>query len=298
MIEQILKKLNGTVHTIAVAAAEDDAVLHSVCEAWHRGVAVPILCGNPEKIQAIAKQEALDISSFEIVSAANPKEAAKAAVALVKEGRAEMLMKGLVQTADLLRAVLDKQCGLRGNGVLSHVSILRSPILERTLLLSDAAMVPYPDLKTKVAILNNTTAAARGMGIQTPKVAVLAAVEVVNTDMPATMDAALLTMMNRRGQIKDCIVDGPLAMDLALSPEAVKHKGVVSEVAGQADILLMPNIEAANSTLKTFTVAGDCLFGGVLMGAAAPIVLTSRSDSSESKLFSIACAALICNQNG
>jgi phosphate butyryltransferase len=158
-------------------------------------------------------------------------------------------------------------------------------------------MVMYPDLKAKAELINNAVAVAEGLGIRNPKVAPLAAVEFINPDMPATLDAAILTLMNRRGQIKGCVVDGPLTMDLALSKEAARHKGVVSEVAGCADILLFHNIEAANNSVKTFTYAGNCLFGGVVMGAAAPIVLASRSDSQESKLYSICCAALISEQS-
>jgi len=293
--EQILDKIRPDTHkTLAVAAAEDDVVLQAVCEAHRRGIATPVLCGDIEKIKSLAEQMGVDISPFELLPTKSNAESARAAVDLVRAGAADALMKGMLQTADLLRAVLDKEHGLRSGEVLSHVSILHSPVLQRMLLLTDAAMVPYPDLKTKIGILKNAVAAARGMGIACPRVAPLAAVEVVNPNMQATIDAALLTVMNRRGQISGCTVDGPLAMDLALSPDAVTHKGIESEVAGRADILLFHNIEAANSALKTFTIAGECLFGGVVMGASAPIVLTSRSDSEQSKLYSIACAVSIC----
>lgn len=292
-IDELLEGMVLQRQTVAVAAAEDDAVLQAVCAAHERGIATPILCGDRAKIEAIAAAEALDISTFEIRAAANPLESARAAVALVRQGHADMLMKGRLQTADLLRAVLDRETGLRGQGILSHVGILVSPVLNRRLLVTDGAMVPYPDLQQKAAILGNAVAAARRLGIERPMVAALAAVEVVNPQMQATVDAALLAAMNRRGQIADCLVDGPLALDLAISPEAARHKGIDSEVAGQADILLFPAIEAANSTVKAFTIGGGCLFGGVIVGAAAPIVLTSRSDSGQSKLYSIACAAAI-----
>lgn len=282
---------------VAVAGAEDEVVLEAVCQAHARGIATPVLCGNRGKIAALADLHGLDISPFAVYHAENAQLAAAAAAGLVRQGKAHMLMKGLLPTADLLRAVLDKENGLRGRGILSHVSVLHSPSLERMLLATDAAMVMYPDLKTKVEMIKNATAAAKGLGVVNPKIAPLAAVEVVNPDMPATLDAAILTMMNRRGQIRDCVIDGPLAMDLALSGEAARHKGVVSEVAGCADILLFHNIEAANNSVKTFTHAGGCLFGGVVMGAAAPIVLASRSDSEESKLYSISCAARISEQS-
>lgn len=295
--EHILQSLTPTERVVAaVAAAEDDLVLKAVSEAQRRGLITPILCGDKARIQKIADQVSFDLSSVEIIPTASSVEAARKAVELVREGEAQVLMKGLLQTADLLRAVLDKQNGLRATGVISHVSVLHSPILDRRLFLTDAAIVPYPDIKTKLSLIQNAVDVARGMGVSTPKVAVLAAVETVNVDMQATIDAAILTTMNRRGQISGCVVDGPLAMDLALSETAVAHKQVDSQVAGNADILLFHNIDSANSALKTFTHAGNCLFGGVVMGASAPIVLTSRSDSEQSKLFSIACAVASCRQ--
>lgn len=277
--------------TLAVAAADDDYALRAVCQAHDRGIATPILCGDGAAIQKAADEAGLDISGFEI--AEGESGAAQTAVSLVRAGHADALMKGRIQTADLLRAVLDKENGLRGEGLLSHVAVVYSAFLDRTLLLTDAAIVPYPSLEQKVRLIENAVAAARGIGIAEPRVAVLAAVEVVNPKMPATVEAAELTRMNRNGQIRGCIVDGPLAMDLAISREAARHKGVDSPVAGKADILLFHNIEAANSVLKTFTNASQGVFGGVVMGAAAPIVLTSRSDSEQNKLYSIACAAKI-----
>lgn len=291
IIERLIPK---TPKTVAVAAAEDGVVLRAVVKSYQMGIAKPILCGVKREIQQIAQESELDISPFEVIDLP-ALDAAAEAVSLVNKGHADMLMKGMLQTADLLRAVLDRENGLRKNKLLSHVSIFHSPVLDRTMLLTDAAMVMYPDLLAKSELIKNAVQAAQGMGIPCPKVAPLAAVEVVNPDMQATLDAALLTVMNHRGQIKGCVIDGPLAMDLAISPEAAAHKKIESAVAGCADILLMHNIEAANSTLKTFTFAGNSLFGGVIMGAKAPIVLTSRADSQESKLYSIACAAHICN---
>ncbi len=280
----------STPRGMAIAAAEDETVLNAAVKAFKRGLVIPILCGNEKKIKEIADTFRIDISPFEIVHCETARESVFAAISLIRENRCGILMKGNVQTAELLRPVLDKETGLRGEGFLSHVSILDSPILERRFLLTDAAMVTYPDLKMKVELIKNAVRVAAGLGIQNPKVAVIAAVEVVNPDMQATVDAAALTAMNRRGQILGCIVDGPLAMDLALSEEAARHKNVQSEVAGRADILLMHNIEAANATLKAFTYGGNCLFGGLVMGATVPIVLNSRSDMDDSKLFSIECA--------
>jgi phosphate butyryltransferase len=292
---EILKRVTPSVpKTVAVAAAEDDAVLKAVYEAYERKIAYPILCGNRERIEKAAATAQVDISDFSILHTDTDKQAAETAVSLVREGKADMLMKGLLQTADLLRAVLNKENGLRKSELLSHVSILHSPVLERMILVTDGAMVMYPDLAAKVKLLRNAVELAHGLGIERPKVAAIAAVETVNPEMQATLDAAALAVMNQRGQITGCEVDGPLAMDLALSTSAAIHKKVNSPVAGRADILLMHNIDVANSAVKVFTNAGGCLFGGLIMGAAAPIVVTSRSDSEGSKLYSIACASSIC----
>ncbi|MDL2317636.1 bifunctional enoyl-CoA hydratase/phosphate acetyltransferase [Eubacteriales bacterium OttesenSCG-928-A19] len=283
---------------LAVAAAADTYVLEAVCEAKARGLVRPTLFGGADAIRCVASEIDCPLEGMEIHDAPTDEQAAAMAVSLVRDGGADMVMKGRLQTATLLRAVLDKEHGLRKDKVLSHVGVLHSPTLQRMLLLTDGGMVMYPDLETKVALIRNAVTAANGLGIAMPKVAAIAAVEVVNPKMQATVDAALLTMMNRRGQITGCIVDGPLAMDLAITPEAKAHKGVVSDVAGAADILLMHNIDVGNSVLKTFTKAGDCLVGGVLMGALAPVVLTSRSDGVRSKVYSIACAAAIAGHLG
>lgn len=279
--------------TLAVAAAEDDVILRAVVEAHTRGLARSILCGDERAIKRVAKECGLDISPFSIVHAPTHTEAAKAAVSLVRDGRADVLMKGILHTADFLRAVLDKENGVRGRGILSHVSIIHSPILDRILLMTDAAMLPAPDLKAKIELVRNAVSVAHGLGIAVPKVAPLCAVEVVNPDMQATLDAAALAMMNQRGQIKGCIIDGPLALDLAVSEEAVRHKGLRSEVAGKADILLFHTIEAANSTMKGFVFGGRSLFGGLIVGATVPVVAASRSDSDQAKLYSIACASAL-----
>lgn len=277
---------------MAVAAAADKVVLKAVSDAYKLGIAIPVLCGDPNEINAIAKEENIDISAFEIRETSGDIQAAAGAVSIIRAGRAEMLMKGLLHTSDLLRMVLNKENGLRTGGTLSHVAALNDENTGRTILMTDVAMVPYPDLKTKVELIKNAVIVAKSLGMDMPKVAPLAAVEVVNPDMQATLDAAALAMMNTRGQIKDCIVDGPLAFDLAVSPESAQHKGVSSPAAGCADILLFHNIEAGNSTYKAMTNMGGYLMGGVVMGASVPVVLTSRADSEQSKLYSIAIAAI------
>lgn len=290
---QLTLSSNSSKSVMAVAAAEDDVVLRAVVEAHARGLVTPVLCGNECAIRRIADECGLDIASFAIHHAETHVEAARDAVLLVRNGRADVLMKGILHTADFLRAVLDKEIGIRGKGILSHVSILHSPVLDRILLMTDAAMVTAPDLKAKVELVRNAVSVAHGLGIKNPKVAPLCAVEVVNPDMQATIDAAALAMMNQRGQIQGCVVDGPLALDIAVSEEAARHKGVRSEVAGKADIFLFHTIEAANSTMKGFVFGGQCLFGGLIVGATAPVVTASRSDSDQAKLYSIACAAAL-----
>ena len=202
-------------------------------------------------------------------------------------------MKGLIPTADFLRAVLNKEVGLRqGKQVLSHVAVMEIPGREKLLFMSDGAMNMRPDLPQKVQILKNVVHVAHALGFEKPRVAALAAVEVVNPDMPETVDAAALTKMCERGQIKGCIVDGPLALDNALSEEAAHHKGIVSEVAGRADVLMVPEIISGNILYKAVTFLAQGAVAGVVIGAKAPIVMTSRADSSAAKLQSIALAVL------
>ena len=281
---------------MAVAAPEDASVLRAAARAYKMQIAYPILCGDADLLRSIAEKEGIDLSDFKIINVPSG-DSAKCAVQLAFEGKADMLMKGMIQTADLLHNVLSSPNSLRVNdNIISHAGIFYSPVLQRLMILTDSAMIPYPDLPTKVKILNNAVKAAKGIGMNHPRVAVIAPIESVNPKMQSTIDAAALTQMNRRGQIRNCIVEGPLAMDLALSLEAAKHKGLDSEVAGRADILLMHDIDVANTVMKTFMIGGNCLLGGVVMGASVPVALTSRSGSEDSKLYSIACAAKIAAQ--
>ena len=276
---------------IAVAAAEDDAVLKAVVKARELGLCEAILVGDQEKIEKIMDEENME-KSFRIIDEKNPTEASKIAAELVRNGEAQILMKGLVDTKSLLRAVLDKERGLASGNLISHVAAFEVPGYDRMLFVTDAAMNTYPGIKEKVAITNNAVKFLRSLGIETPKVAVICAVEVVNEGMPATIDAAMLSKMNDRGQIRGCIIDGPLALDNALSAEAAEHKGIKSPVAGHADILLMPNIESGNILYKALTYTTKSKSGGVLLGATAPVVVTSRADSFESTVNSIAMAVL------
>ncbi|MGL5245792.1 MAG: phosphate butyryltransferase [Sarcina sp.] len=278
---------------VAVAVAQDEPVLEAIKEAVKQGFAHAILVGNEKKIKDIAHKIDMDLSKIEILHEPNDKKAALLAVELVSKGEADMVMKGLVDTATFLRSVLNKEVGLRTGKLMSHVAVFDIEGFDRLIFLTDAAFNTYPDLKAKVDMTNNSVKVAKACGISLPKVAVIGPVEVVNTDMPATIDAALLAKMNDRGQVKGCLVDGPFALDNAISEEAAHHKGVIGEVAGKADILLLPNIDTANVMYKTLTYMSNSKNGGLLVGTAAPVILTSRADSFETKVNSIALAALV-----
>lgn len=294
---QILDKVkNGKRKTIAVAAAQDEPVLEAIRDAMNLGLINAILVGDRDKIIDIANAIGMDVNDLEIIHEPDNNKAALKAVELVSSGKAQMVMKGLLDTATILRAVLNKEIGLRTGKLMSHVAVFEIPGYDRLIFVTDAALNMYPDLKAKVDILNNAVSVAKAVGVETPKVAPICAVEVVNQDMPATIDASILSKMNERGQIKGCIVDGPLAVDNALSEEAAKHKKITSPVAGKADILLLPNIEAGNVMYKTLTYTTNSKNGGIIVGAAAPVVLTSRADSPESKLNAIALAALVSSK--
>ena len=279
--------------TVAVASAEDAEVLEAVIEASERGLANFILFGNKEEIEIMLQERSTDVNKFSIRHARSVDQASEFAVKAVFQNEADVLMKGNVPTAVILKAVLNKEYGLRTGKILSHVAVFEVPGYDRYTIVTDAAMNLAPDLDQKKQILENSVMVARKIGINIPKVAPLAAVEVINPSMQATIDAAALTQMNKRGQIKDCIVDGPLALDNAVSFEAAEHKGIKSEVAGQSDILLVPTIEVGNVLYKSLMYFANAKVGAIVAGAKAPIVLTSRADSAESKLYSLALA--ICS---
>jgi len=294
--EEVLQKVKSNeTKKVAVAVAQDEPVLEAIRDAKAEGIADAILVGDRAAIEEVANKIGMDISQFEIVHEVDDKKAALKAVELVSSGKADMVMKGLVDTATFLRAVLNKEIGLRTGGLMSHVAVFQIPGYDRLIFLTDAAFNMYPDLKAKIDIVNNAVKVAKAVGIEMPKVAPICAVEVVNPDMPATIDASILSKMNERGQIKGCIIDGPLALDNALSEEAAKHKKISGPVAGKADIVLMPNIEAGNVMYKTLTYAANAKNGGILVGTSAPVILTSRADSHEAKMYSIALAALVAS---
>ncbi|MFV5914528.1 phosphate butyryltransferase [Bacillus cereus] len=277
--------------TVAVAVAEDHEVIEAVAKAIKLQLAQFRLYGNQEKIMGMLQEHGLQTSEHvEVIAAMSSAEAAELSVKAVRNGEADVLMKGNIPTANILKAVLNKEWGLRKGSVLSHVAAFEVPNYDRLIFVTDAAMNIAPDVTQKAAIIQNTVEVAQAIGIDLPKVAPIAAVEVVNPAMQATIDAAMLTQMNRRGQIKDCIVDGPLALDNAVSQIAAEHKGIVSDVAGKADILLVPTIEAGNVLYKSLVYFADAKVGAMIAGAKAPIVLTSRADSAETKVYSLALA--------
>ena len=278
---------------VSVAVAQDEPVLEAIKAAKEQGIADAILVGDKNKIKEIADSIGMDITQFEVIHEPDVKKAALFAIQLVSSGRADMVMKGLVDTATFLRSVLNKEVGLRTGKVMSHVSVFEIEGFDRLIFLTDAAFNTYPDLKAKVQIVQNSVSVAHACGIECPKVAPVCAVEVVNPDMPATIDASLLSKMNYRGQIKGCVVDGPLALDNALSEEAAHHKGITGPVAGKADVIMLPNIETANVMYKTLTYTSNSRNGGILVGTSAPVILTSRADSFETKVNSIALAAVV-----
>ena len=278
--------------TVSVACAEDAEVLEAVDQARKEGVAKGLLVGDADKIAKTASYVGVDLRLLEVVDQkGGESEASMKAVELVSSGKADILMKGMVKTANFLRAVLNKEKGLRYGSLLSHVYLHHVAHYDRIFFISDPAFNMYPDIQAKIGIIENVVKLAHSFGVELPKVAVLGAVEVVNPDMSPTVDAAMLTQMNRRGQISNCLVDGPLALDNALSEESARHKGIVSDVAGHADIFLVPNIDAGNVLAKSIIyLSAGSQTAGLVLGARAPIVLTSRADSAETKLLSIASA--------
>ncbi len=295
MNEMQRKVLSGSRKTIAVAAAEDMPVLEAIRDAVEAGLADAVLVGDQDKIEAYMAELGMADDRLRIVHEPDVKKAAATAVSFVREGRAQVLMKGLLGTADFLRAVLNKEQGLRTGEELTHMAVFDVPQIDRLIMMTDSAMHTYPELKEKVQMLGAVKKVGRALGIETPRVAAVCAVEVINPVMQPTVDAALLTRMCDRGQIKGVVVDGPMALDIALDQEAAVHKGVGGPVAGNADALLMPNIETGNVMWKTLVYMAEAEIAGAVVGAAAPIVLTSRSDSPSTKLNSIMLALLLAD---
>lgn len=296
--DELLEKVKScSTKKLAVCVAQDDAVLEAVKAAKEQGIADAILVGDADKINEVAASINMDLSGYEIIDVKDVTEASLTAVKLVHDGKADMYMKGLIDTKGFLKSVLDKEVGLRTGKPLSHVALFEIEGYEKMFFLTDVAFIPYPSLEDKAGIIRNTVEVAKACGIECPKVAPLAAVEVVNPKMPVTVEAAELTKMNEEGEITGCIVDGPLSMDLAIDPEAARHKGATGrKIVGDADILLFPDIHAGNITYKTLVHTANVKNGCILTGTKAPVILTSRSDSFETKVNSIALAAIVAEE--
>lgn len=287
--ELIAKAKNTKKKNLALIGAEDVEAVKAVSYAYDEGIINPVLIGNKEKIQNNLKIVNKD---FDIIEAENSQQAAQIGVRLVSSGAADLIMKGKIKTSELLKEILNKEWGLRNESLLSHVAVLDIQYLNRLVIITDGGMIIKPDLNQKVQIINNAVKVANSLGIGIPNIAVLAAVEVVNPDMPETEDAAILTQMNERGQIKDCVVDGPLALDNAINEEAASIKEIKSPVAGKADILLVPDIHSGNFLGKAAVYMANGNIAGIIVGAKVPVVLVSRADNAQSKLASVALGVI------
>ena len=292
--EELISKANQkTLKKVSVYNAQDEPVLQAVKAAKEQNIATAILVGDEAKIREIAASIDMDLTDFEIINEPDTEAAALKAVELVHNGEADILLKGLLETKTFLKSVLNKEVGLRTGKMLSHVCVFEIEGIDRLLFFTDVAFNTYPTLADKVNIINNAVEVAHACGIECPKVAPLCAVETVNPKMQPTVDADNLTKMYEGGDFKGCQIYGPLSMDLAIDPEAAVHKGVDNPVAGHADILLFPNIDAGNITYKILVRTANVKIGNVLVGTSAPVVLTSRSDDFQTKLNSIALATVI-----
>ena len=279
---------------ISVAAAEDSNVLEAVAIAREKGIADAVLVGNEEKMKQIAKEKNIDISKFEIINEVDPRTAALKAVKLVHDGKCDMYMKGLLQTKDFLKSVLDKEVGLRTGAILSHVAVFEVKGISQLLFMTDGGFIIEPTLEEKVHLIENAVKVANACGIAQPKVAPLCAVEVVNPKMRCTTEAFELTKLNEQGKIENCIVDGPISLDMAISREACEHKGTLDrKIVGDADVLLFPDIHSNNIAAKFVAHTAEHLAGMILSGTSAPVILTSRSDDIKTKVTSIAFASYI-----
>lgn len=279
---------------LVVAAAQDEDVLLAVIKAAKEGLIEPILVGDEQKIFEIAKTHQLSIETYKIIHLEDLTEVARTSVELVRSGEGDFVMKGLIDTSILLKAVLDKEVGLRTDSQLSHVMVYDVPTYHKLMYFTDGGMNIAPDLEAKTAITKNAIHVAKAMGNEVVKVACLAAKEKVNPKMPATVDAKALEDKCKNGEFgENVIVEGPLAFDLVVSKEAAETKGFKSQIAGDADVVVVPTIEVGNGIGKTLTYLGNASSAGIIMGAKAPVVLVSRADSFDDKLNSIALGSVI-----
>ncbi len=293
-LEQMFDLLKNREKKILVAAyANDSHTISAVSKAVDLGIIDATLVGDQECIKKVCAEEKIDMRKFRIVHEADEAKAAMKAVELINNGEGNLLMKGLVSTDKYMRAILNKEKGLMApKAVLSHITVIENPNYEKLMVVGDVAIIPQPDLKQKIAITNYLIHTARAIGIENPKVAIIAATEQVSPGMQACVDASILSKMGDRGQIKNASIDGPLALDVAIDMESAQIKKIKGDVAGNADCLLFPNIEAGNVFYKANTKLAKAELGAMVVGANAPAILSSRGDSTQTKLYSIALAAL------
>lgn len=280
--------------TVAVVAAHDAHTLEAVLKTKDEGILDHILIGKKDEIIKIGNELGYDVSPDVIIDSDTDEDAVAKGLDLIKTGGADFLQKGILQTSTLLKGVVNKENGIKARDTLSNVALLDIPAYHKVVGLTDGGMVMYPTLEQKKDIIDNAVEVYKALGYDNPKVAILCAVETLNPKMPETVDAAELKKMNQEGIIKDCVVEGPISFDLALDPEAAKIKGYESPVAGDADIIIMPDISAGNLTSKALTVLGGAMMAGIVMGAKCPIALNSRSAAFEEKYYSLlACAYMM-----
>src|SRR5687767_7241521 len=294
--ERLLERCKGLAPVpTAVAHPCEETALSGAVEAAQAGLITPILVGPRKKIEEIAKGAGIDLGNLEVVDTPHSVASASQAVALVREGRAEVIMKGSLHTDELLSAVVSREGGLRTARRISHVFIMDVPTYHKVLIVTDAAINIAPTLEDKVDICQNAIDLAISLGVEKPKVAILCAVETVTSKMPATLDAAALCKMAERGQIKGGILDGPLAFDNAISTQAAEMKGIKSAVAGDPDILLAPDLESGNILAKQLTFLANADSAGMVLGAKVPVILTSRADNVRSRIASCGVAKLVAH---
>ena len=290
-LEKLVERVRGRGKKLAVAAANDDHVIEAVFKAWREKICEPILFGLKEEIVDIVRKCVPEWERPEIVDCPTG-DAGRLAVETVSKGECDFLMKGKIKTGDLMKIYLDERYGLRTGKTISMVSVMEIPGFGRPLIISDPGMVISPTLEQKVDMIEHCVRVANVLGIKMPKVAIVGAIEIVNPKMPITVEAAILSKMNQRGQIKNCIVDGPFALDNVVSEEAARKKGIESPVAGKADVLILPDIEAANILYKALVFLTKARSASTILGGKVPVVLTSRADSEETKYYSIVLSSL------
>jgi phosphate butyryltransferase len=281
---------------VAVAAAHDPEVLKAVDRAQQEGMVVATLVGDWPAIEAYAAQTGVDLSGANLVHEPDPQRAAQEVVRLARDGETGVVVKGQIKTADLLSAALSRHVGIRGQGLLSHVGIFELPGMERLIYLSDSGVVVYPDVYQKLEIINNVVKVAHLFGVAEPKVAILAASETVHPKIPASIDALALAKMAEQGWVEGAVVDGPLGLELAIDPLAADLEGRDSPIAGFADVLIVPNVEAGNIVAKGLLYFAHARMAGLVVGAKVPIIISSRADSAETRYLSLAMAAILARE--